>query len=65
MPNPFKDWARMNRANKSQGRPSSFFVQFADIPNWMHEAADATEIGMRMMRLRSWRTAQASAPPSP
>jgi hypothetical protein len=54
MPNPFKDWARMNRANKeyleSQGRPSSFFGQIGDIPNRMHEAADATEIGVRMMR---------------
>jgi hypothetical protein len=54
MPNPFKDWARMNRANKqyleSQGRPSSFFGQIGDIPNRMHEAADATEIGVKMMR---------------
>ena len=54
MPNPFKDWARMYRANKqyleSQGRPSSFFGQIGDIPNRMHEAADATEIGMKMMR---------------
>ena len=54
MPNPFKDWARMNRANKdyleSQGRPSSFFGQIGDIPNRMHEAANATEIGVRMMR---------------
>jgi hypothetical protein len=54
MPNPFKDWARMYGANKqyleSQGRPSSFFGQIADIPNRMHEAADASEIGMKMMR---------------
>jgi hypothetical protein len=54
MPNPFKDWARMNRANKqfldSQGRPSSFFGQIGDIPNRMHEAADTVEIGVRMMR---------------
>ncbi len=54
MPNPFKDWSRMNRANKqyleSQGRPSSFFGQIGDIPNRMHEAADASEIGLRMMR---------------
>ncbi|HKP42685.1 hypothetical protein [Mycobacterium sp.] len=54
MPNPFKDWARMYGANKqyleSQGRPSSFFGQIADIPNQMHEAADAAEIGMKMMR---------------
>jgi len=54
MPNPFKDWARMNRANKqyleSQGRPSSFFGQIGDIPNRMHEAADASEIGVKMMR---------------
>jgi hypothetical protein len=54
MPNPFKDWARMNRANKdyleAQGRPSSFFGQIGDIPNRMHEAADATEIGVKMMR---------------
>jgi hypothetical protein len=54
MPNPFKDWARMYGANKqyleSQGRPSSFFGQIADIPNQMHEAANAAEIGMKMMR---------------
>lgn len=54
MPNPFKDFGRMYRANQqyleSQGRPSSFFGQMADIPNRMHEAADATEIGMKMMR---------------
>lgn len=54
MPNPFKDWARMYRANKqyleSQGRPSSFLGQIGDIPNRMHEAADASEIGVKMMR---------------
>lgn len=54
MPNPFKDWARMNRAHKqhleSQGRPSSYLGQLGDIPNRMHEAADATEIGLRMTR---------------
>lgn len=54
MPNPFKDWARMYGANKqylqSQGRPSSFVGQIADIPNRIHEAADATEIGVKMMR---------------
>jgi hypothetical protein len=54
MPNPFKDWARMYGANKqyleSQGRPSSFFGQIGDIPHRIHEAADATEIGMTMMR---------------
>jgi hypothetical protein len=54
MPNPFKDWSRMNRANKdyleSQGRPSSFFGQIGDIPNRMHEAADATDVGLKMMR---------------
>src|ERR1700754_470660 len=54
MPNPFKDWGRMYGANKqyleSQGRPSSFFGQIGDIPNRIHEAADATEIGMKMMR---------------
>jgi hypothetical protein len=54
MPNPFKDWARMYGANKqyleSQRRPSSFFGQIADIPNQMHEAANAAEIGMKMMR---------------
>lgn len=54
MPNPFKDWARMVRANQqylqSQGRPSSFFGQIADIPNRMHEAANTTEIGLTMMR---------------
>jgi hypothetical protein len=54
MPNPFKDWARMYGANKqyleSQGRPSSFLGQIVDIPNRIHEAADASEIGMKMMR---------------
>ena len=54
MPNPFKDWARMYRANQqylqSQGRPSSFIGQIGDIPNRMHEAADASEIGVKMMR---------------
>lgn len=54
MPNPFKDWARMYGAHQqylqAQGRPSSFFGQLADIPNRMHEAADATEIGMTMVR---------------
>jgi hypothetical protein len=54
MPNPFKDWARMYGANKqyleSQGRPSSFFGQIADIPNRIHEAADASEIGIKMLR---------------
>ena len=54
MPNPFKDWGRMYRSGQqyleSQGRPSSFFGQIADIPNRIHEAADASEIGMRMLR---------------
>ncbi|MDG4668787.1 hypothetical protein [Mycobacterium sp. 236(2023)] len=54
MPNPFKDWARIYGANKqyleSQGRPSSFFGQIGDIPNRIHEAADASEIGLKMMR---------------
>jgi hypothetical protein len=54
MPNVFKDWGRMYGANKqyleSQGRPSSFLGQIGDIPNRIHEAADASEIGMKMMR---------------
>lgn len=54
MPNPFKDWGRMYGANKqyleSQGRPSSFLGQIGDIPNRIHEASDASEIGMTMMR---------------
>jgi hypothetical protein len=54
MPNPSKDWARMYRGNQqylqSQGRPSSFFGQIGDIPNRIHEAADASEIGMKMLR---------------
>jgi len=54
MPNVFKDWGRMYRSGQqyleSQGRPSSFFGQIADIPNRIHEAADASEIGMKMMR---------------
>ncbi len=54
MPNPFSDWGRMYGANKqyleSQGRPSSFFGQIGDIPNRIHEAADASEIGLGMVR---------------
>jgi hypothetical protein len=54
MPNPFKDWAPMYGANKqylqAQGRPSSLLGQIGDIPNRIHEAADATEIGVTMMR---------------
>jgi hypothetical protein len=54
MPNPFKDFARMYDANEqfleSQGRPSSFLGQIGDIPNRIHEAADATEIGAKVMR---------------
>jgi hypothetical protein len=54
VPNPFKDWGRMYRSNQqylqAQGRPSSFIGQIGDIPNRIHEAADAGEIGMRMMR---------------
>ena len=54
MPNPFKDWGRMYRANQqylqAQGRPSSFIGQIGDIPNRIHEAADASEIGMKMLR---------------
>lgn len=54
MPNLFKDWARMYGANQqylqSQGRPSSFLGQIGDIPNRIHEAADASELGMTMMR---------------
>jgi hypothetical protein len=53
VPNVFKDWGRMYRSGQlyleSQGRPSSFFGQIADIPHRMHEAADASEIGMTMM----------------
>jgi len=52
MPNPFKDWARKYGANKqyleAQGRPSSFLGQIGDIPNRIHEAADATKIGMKI-----------------
>ena len=54
MPNPFKDWARMYGANKqyleSQGRPSSFLGQIGHIPNRIQEAADASEIGVKMIR---------------
>jgi hypothetical protein len=54
MPNPFKDFGRMYRANQqyleAQGRPSSFFGQIMDTPNRMHEAAEATEVGMTVMR---------------
>ena len=68
MPNPFKDWARMYGANKqylqSQGRPSSFLGQIGDIPNRIHEAADASEIGVKMMR-HSQLTNGAGPAPSP
>jgi hypothetical protein len=44
----------MYRSNQqylqAQGRPSSFVGQIGDIPNRIHEAADAGEIGMKMMR---------------
>lgn len=44
----------MYGANKqylqSQGRPSSFLGQIGDIPNRIHEAADASEIGVKMIR---------------
>src|SRR5258705_10257601 len=44
----------MYRSNQqylqAQGRPSSFLGQIGDIPNRIHEAADAGEIGMKMMR---------------
>jgi hypothetical protein len=44
----------MYGANKqylqAQGRPSSFLGQIGDIPNRIHEAADASEIGLKMMR---------------
>ncbi len=50
----FSDWQRMNRANKEhlarQGRPTSYLGQLADIPNRMHEAADNTELGLRLTR---------------
>ncbi|MDT5301691.1 MAG: hypothetical protein QOG79_4933, partial [Mycobacterium sp.] len=35
---------------EAQGRPSSFLGQIGDIPNRIHLVADATEIGMKMMR---------------
>ena len=48
MPNSFKDWARMYGAGRqylrAQGHP------IGDIPNRIHEAADATVIGMTMLR---------------
>jgi hypothetical protein len=54
MPNPITDWVRMYRAGQSylqsQGRPSGYFERLADIPNRMHEAADTTELGLKMMR---------------
>ena len=50
----FGDWQRMYRANQQhleqQGKPSSFFGQIADIPNQMKEAADNTDLGLRMSR---------------
>ncbi|WP_183095932.1 hypothetical protein [Nocardioides stalactiti] len=50
----FSDFQRMYKANQkhleSEGRPSSFFGQIADIPNQMKEAADNTDIGLRMTR---------------
>ena len=48
MPSPFKDLGRMYRSNQqylqAQGRPSAFLGQIGDIPNRIHEAADAGEI---------------------
>jgi hypothetical protein len=50
----FGDWQRMYRANQKhldqQGKPSSFFGQIADIPNQVREAADNTDLGLRMSR---------------
>ncbi|MEZ0578171.1 hypothetical protein [Nocardioides sp. MH1] len=50
----FGDWQRMYRANQQQlqqqGKPSTFFGQLADIPNQMREAADNTDLGLRMSR---------------
>ena len=50
----FGDWQRMYRANQQhleqQGKPSSFLGQIADIPNQMKEAADNTDLGLRMSR---------------
>ena len=50
----FSDWQRMYKANQrhleAQGKPSSFFGQLADIPNQMREAADNTDLGLRMSR---------------
>ena len=50
----FGDWQRMYKANQQhldqQGKPSSFFGQIADIPNQMKEAADNTDLGLRMSR---------------
>lgn len=54
MPTVFSDWARMYRSGQqyleSQRRPSSFFGQLADIPHRIHEAADASQIGVAMVR---------------
>ena len=56
MPSPFKDLGRMYRSNQqylqAQGRPSSFLGQIGDIPNRIHEAADAGEIGRASCRER-------------
>lgn len=50
----FGDWARMYKANQKhleqQGRPSSYLGQLADIPDRMKEAADNTDLGLRMSR---------------
>ncbi|KAA1419142.1 hypothetical protein F0U44_11865 [Nocardioides humilatus] len=50
----FSDFQRMYKANQKhleqEGRPSSFFGQIADIPNQMREAADNTDLGLRMTR---------------
>ncbi|GAA1516893.1 hypothetical protein [Nocardioides humi] len=50
----FGDWQRLNRANKeylrSQGRPTSYLGQVADIPNQMRQAADVSGLGLRMAR---------------
>lgn len=50
----FGDLQRMYKANQrhlaQQGRPSSFLGQIADIPNQVREAADNTDLGLRMSR---------------
>ena len=56
---------RQPAASRVAGKPSSFFGQIGDIPNRMHEAADTSEIGLRMMRHSQLTNGEGLPPPPP